>query len=124
MDYILVKPKVHGRKIPGTLLLGYKINGGVMKKILLSALILLPLVLLQGCRLHGMWDKSKSHKKGDKVVSASFSPDSKRILVVFKNSAILYDATNGSQIKALYSPFSIEAFEQWEKDKGIPKNRK
>ena len=77
------------------------------------------LFLFVGCSGKEFCFGHKRTVKEPKVLSAVFSPDSKKLVVIYTNSVSLYDVTTGNKIKDLFSPLSNEAFEQFMKEKRL-----
>lgn len=69
-----------------------------MKK-LKFVLLLTPIMFFQGCESKEKSATTVPPAVDDSIVSASFSPDGKKVLVAHKNYVLLYDAASGAVIK-------------------------
>ena len=71
-----------------------------MKKVVFIALMV-PLMLFQACNSKEKPGKEVVPVVDDNIVSASYSPDGKKILIAHKKYVLIYDATTGTVLKKI-----------------------
>lgn len=71
-----------------------------MKKIMFIT-VLVPFMAFQGCNSKEKPAKEAAPVVDNSIVSASFSPDGKKILVAHKNYVLIYDTASGAVLKKI-----------------------